>query len=108
MKHLIISSCVVLGMSATGALAQKDSPNQPSQTQPGNDTQITAKVRQAITQDQTTGTAAQNVRVTSHNGMVTLKGKVSSAQEKDAIVAKAKEVAGDANVKDEISVAKSK
>ncbi len=69
---------------------------------------MAAKVRQALTTDQNIGTAAQNVRVTSHNGMVTLKGKVSSEQEKDAIVSKARQVAGEGNVKDDITVSKSK
>src|SRR5258708_7518520 len=108
MKHLIIKSVLAIGASGAALLAQTPQNPQSSQPQPGGDSQMAAKVRQAITQDPTVGTAAQNVRVTSHNGMVTLRGKVTSEQERDAIVAKAKQVAGDANVKDEITVAKSK
>lgn len=111
MKHFVTKS--ILALSASGMLLVAQSPPSSqdppsSQATPGSDTQMAAKVRQAIMQDPTAGTAAHNVKVSSHNGMVTLRGRVTSEEEKDAIVAKAKQVAGDANVKDDITVAKSK
>ena len=114
MKHLIAKSVLALGASGLLVLAQSASPqtprtvpDQPGQSQTSNsDSQMASKVRSALMNDQTVGTTAHNVHVTAKNGMVTLKGKVNSEPERDAIVSKAKEVAGDSNVKDEITVAK--
>jgi osmotically-inducible protein OsmY len=112
MKRMITSSILALGASGMMLLAQSQPPSsQPPKKTPTSqttDTQMATKVRQAIMQDQTLGSAAHNVKVTSQNGMVVLRGKVSTADEKDAILAKAKQVAGDTNVKDELTVAKSK
>jgi osmotically-inducible protein OsmY len=126
MKHIITKSVLALGASGVMLLAQSTPPQSPQQRTPrssdpssqttpsgqtgsqASDSQMAAKVRQALMDDQTVGTTAHNVRVTSHNGMITLKGKVNSEQEKDAIVSKAKQVAGDSNIKDDITVAKQK
>jgi osmotically-inducible protein OsmY len=112
MKHFMAKSVLALGATSVMLLAQSSPPAasdpQSSQATPASDTQTAAKVRQAIEQDQTAGSAAHNVRVTAKNGMVTLRGKVTSEQEKDAVVSDAKKIAGDANVKDEITVSKSK
>ncbi len=48
--------------------------------------------------------SAHNVKVISRNGTVTLKGKVTSDQEKKAIEDKATELAGPGNVTDELTV----
>jgi hyperosmotically inducible protein len=107
MKHLVTKTLFALGASGALLLAQTPTPKSTDpQTAPtgANDTQMASKVRQALMDDQTTSTDAHNVRVSSHNGMVTLKGKVASDTEKDAMIAKAKQVAGDSNVKDEITV----
>jgi len=58
--------------------------------------------------DSTLSSTAHNVKVTSHGGMVTLRGKVNTNEDKDAIIAKAKEVAGSTNVKDELTVSAKK
>jgi len=112
---LITKSILTLCASGIMLMAQSPTPQQktPRSTEPStqtgsqtSDSQMAAKVRQALMDDQSVGTTAHNVRVTSHNGTVTLKGKVNSEQEKDAIMTKAKEVAGDSNIKDEITVSK--
>jgi len=111
MKHLMIKSILALGASSVMLMAQATPPSQPPSSQgsqTSTDSQMVAKVRQAIAGDQTAGPIAHNVHVTAKNGMVTVRGKVNSEQEKDAVVAKAKQIAGDANVKDEITIAKSK
>ncbi len=115
MKHFMAKSVLALGASSLMLMAQSTprqhpttSEPQTSQTTTGTDSEMASKVRQAISQDQTAGSMAHNVRVTAKNGMVTLRGKVSTEQEKDAIVSDAKKVAGDSNVKDEITVSKSK
>src|SRR5579885_1169571 len=120
MKNLISKSVLALGASGIMLMAQSTTPQNPQQRTPrstepssqttpsgshtSSDSQMAAKVRQALMDDQAIGTTAHNVHVSSHNGMVTLKGKVNSESEKDAIISKAKQVAGDSNIKDEITV----
>jgi osmotically-inducible protein OsmY len=114
MKTLIC----ILGVSGL-LMAQATPPTVPPQNPPSSkdtmkdqspsgDSQLASKVRKAITDDPALSTTAHNVKVSSHGGMVTLRGKVNSQDEKDGILAKAKEVAGSTNVKDELTVSASK
>jgi osmotically-inducible protein OsmY len=109
MKKAIVQSMLVLGAAGMLAVAQtypQTAPQTHGTTGSMSDTQMSSQIRQAIMNDQNAQSVAHNVRVTAHNGTVTLKGKVNSTEEKDAIVKDAKQIAGDANVKDEITVAK--
>jgi len=72
------------------------------------DSELAAKVRRAITEDKSLPSSAHNVRVTSQDGNVVIRGRVNSTEEKESILAKAREAAGSANVKDEITVSKTK
>jgi len=107
---MIVHSILALGACGMMAFAQATPQTTPSQTQgtanTNSDTQMSQQIRRAIMNDTTTQPVAHNVHVTTKNGMVTLKGKVDSSEEKDAIVSHAKQIAGDSNVKDEITVAK--
>jgi osmotically-inducible protein OsmY len=49
-------------------------------------------------------TYAHNVKVISQGGKITLKGPVRSEDEKNALAAKAAEIAGASNINDELSV----
>jgi len=73
-----------------------------------SDRQLTQEVRRALVKDKSLSTYAHNVKVVAQGGMVTLKGPVHSEQEKQAVEAKAAEVAGADKVKSEISVAPDK
>ena len=68
------------------------------------DRTITQQIRQAITSDDSLSTNAQNVKVISQDGNVTLRGPVKSENEKTAIEAKAKQVAGVKRVDNQIEV----
>jgi hyperosmotically inducible periplasmic protein len=70
-----------------------------------DDRKITQEVRRAITSDDTLSTNAQNVKVITDNGTVTLRGPVNSAKEKTEIEAKAKQVAGVKRVDNQLEVA---
>jgi hypothetical protein len=70
-----------------------------------SDRKLTQQVRKAIMDDKSLSTYAHNVKVITRDGVVTLKGPVSSEDEKKAIEAKATEVAGAGKVVDEITVA---
>lgn len=58
------------------------------------DVELTRKVRQELVNDKTLSTDAQNLKIITLNGMVTLRGVVSSADEKAKVDALAKKVSG--------------
>jgi osmotically-inducible protein OsmY len=70
-----------------------------------SDRELTQKVRKALMEDKSLSTYAHNVKVVSRDGTVTLKGPVRSAEEKQAIEAKAVEVAGAGKVNNQLTVA---
>jgi osmotically-inducible protein OsmY len=102
MKKKIVSGILACAASGLLAYAQSVPAPQPAST----DSEMTSKIRQALMDDSTVGSAAQHIRVNTKNGVVTLRGRVDSSQEKDEALAKAKQIAGDANVKDEMSIKK--
>jgi osmotically-inducible protein OsmY len=87
---------------------QRDrSPNEPTADKQQNnrsDRDITQQIRKAITSDKSFSEYARNVKVITQNGQVTLKGPVRSDDEKSAIEIKAKAIAGDANVTNDLTV----
>ena len=88
---------------------QRDrNPNEPTadqQKENATDRQLTQQIRRAIVKDKSLSTDAHNVKVITQNGSVTLKGPVKSEQEKQAIEAKAAEIAGAGKVTNELQVA---
>jgi len=108
MRKLVLQSVLAIGASGVMLFAQSTPPAQPPAAQGtmSTDSDLTSKVRQGLMDDTVVGTSAHKIRVSTRNGMVTLRGKVDSAREKDAAVAKAKQIAGDSNVTDEITVKK--
>jgi len=69
------------------------------------DRTITQNVRQAITSDDALSTSAQNVKIVTSDGTVTLRGPVKNEKEKQDIEAKAKQVAGVKRVENELEIA---
>ena len=70
-----------------------------------SDRELARQIRRAIVKDKSLSSYAHNVKVVSQNGTVTLKGPVRSESEKEAIEAKAKEVAGStATVNNQIEI----
>jgi hyperosmotically inducible periplasmic protein len=65
---------------------------------------ITRSIRKALVDDETLGTNAQNVKVITVDGMVTLRGPVTNAEEQARIVVIAKQAAGQDRVQDELEV----
>jgi hyperosmotically inducible protein len=64
------------------------------QLQNESDLQITATIRQAITDDDSLSVNAHNVKVITRNGMVTLRGPVDSEAEKTRLQAIAQKTSG--------------
>ena len=83
------------------------SPNEPTADQQKDnrsDRDITQQIRQSIMKDKSLSTYAHNVKIVTQNGQVTLKGPVRSEDEKNAIEAKAAQVAGDGKVTSELNI----
>src|SRR5215510_9718303 len=69
------------------------------------DRTITQNIRQALTADDSLSTNAKNVKIITNDGTVTLRGPVKNEQEKTAIEAKAKQVAGVKSVDNQLEIA---
>jgi len=84
----------------------RDASTQTSGDQAENpaDREISANIRRAVVADDSLSTNAHNVKIITSNGMVTLRGPVKSAQEKAAVEAKAKQVAGVTRVDNQLEV----
>jgi hyperosmotically inducible periplasmic protein len=82
-------------------------PAQPTADRQSNtrtDVSITRDIRRAIVKDKALSTAAHNIKIITQQGQVTLKGPVRSDAEKQAIEAKATEIAGAGHVTSDVSV----
>ena len=69
-----------------------------------SDIGITAEIRKAIVKDGAMSMAAKNVKIVTTKGKVTLRGTVTSDDEKSKVEAIAKRVAGDAQVDNQLEV----
>jgi osmotically-inducible protein OsmY len=91
---------------------QRDrNPNEPTadqQKENTSDRQLTAQIRRAIVKDKSLSTDAHNVKIVAQGGNVTLKGAVKSDAEKQAVEAKAAQIAGQDKVNSELQVAPAK
>jgi hypothetical protein len=127
--RLALLTCLLAGMG-TLASAQDNSPQTPpdnTQTPPDNtkvnqrdkdqteptadqqkenqsDRDIAQQIRKSVMDDKSLSTYAHNVKIIAQNGMVTLKGPVTSDDEKKAIETKAAAVVGQDKVTSELEV----
>ena len=83
----------------------KASPTADQQKMNATDRELARKIRASIMSDKQLSTYAHNVKIVAQDGKVTLKGPVRSEEEKNAIEAKATEVAGTGNVIDQLEIA---
>jgi hyperosmotically inducible periplasmic protein len=68
------------------------------------DLNITRQLRKSIVDDKSLSTDAKNIKIITVDGKVTLRGPVSNEQERTDIAAKAGQIAGAANVNNELQV----
>jgi hyperosmotically inducible periplasmic protein len=80
-------------------------PTADQQKENSNDRELAQQIRRALVKDKSLSSNAHNVKVITQNGAVTLKGPVNSEQEKQAVEAKAAQIAGADKVNSEIQVA---
>ena len=69
------------------------------------DQELTLSIRQAIMDDDTLSPTAKNTSVVTLDGVVTLRGRANSSDEKQAIAAIARSVPGVKRVDDQVGVA---
>ena len=79
-----------------------------TQTNAKADRQTTAQIRKAILADKTLSTYGHNVKIITRNGMVTLKGPVSSEAEKQKVADAAASVISPDKVTNQLTVAEAK
>jgi len=120
--RLALLTCLLAGM-ATLTSAQDSSPQTPpdntkvnqrdkDKTEPTADQQkenpsdrdIAQQIRKSVMKDKSLSTYAHNVKIIAQNGLVTLKGPVTSDDEKKAIETKAAAVVGQDKVTSELEV----
>lgn len=70
------------------------------------DIELTANIRQLLTQDESLSVNAQNIKVISRGGKVTLRGPVETAQERSKVMAMVQKVAGVNSVDNQLEVDK--
>jgi hyperosmotically inducible protein len=68
------------------------------------DAELTRQIRREIMREKTLSIYAQNVKIISMNGLVTLKGPVRTEDEQLKILHKAQNLAGAANVVDQMDI----
>lgn len=86
--------------SANGAGA----PTADQQGQSASDVKITADIRQAVMSEKNISVNAQNCKIITNNGAVTLRGPVDTQAEKEMIERKARAVAGVTSVDNQLTV----
>lgn len=68
------------------------------------DLKLTATIRQQVVKDQSLTMTAKNVKIITAGGLVTLRGPVKSAEEKEKIETIAKAAAGEGKVDNQLEV----
>lgn len=76
------------------------------QSESETDRTMTQRIRQAVVDDDSLSTNAKNIKIITTNGIVTLRGPVDSEAEQLRVLAKAQELAGPKNVKNQLEVHK--
>jgi osmotically-inducible protein OsmY len=89
--------------SAFAAQSQSATAGAAQQSNQSSDLTITRNIRRAVIKDKSLSMAAHNVTIITKDGKVTLKGKVKSDAEKQAVESAATNVAGAGNVDDQLT-----
>jgi len=122
MKTLIIASALVVAAGCNRPEARKEPPppdntkvnerdhgdsvTPPNQDEDTEDVEITAEVRKELMSNHDLSTTAQNVKIVTQKGVVTLRGPVETAAEKRTIHAAAQKAPGAQRVDDQLEIEK--
>ena len=104
---ILISCTVVFAQAPDNSKTNqqdRDSATADQQAENQGDRDLARKIGKAIIDDKNLSMCAHNVNVIARGGTVALRGPVPSDEERAAIESKAVEIAGAANVKNELTV----
>ncbi|HZS60007.1 MAG TPA: BON domain-containing protein [Gemmatimonadaceae bacterium] len=115
LRRLMVVAIGVACVVAVGAQApdntarnagdrRPDAKTADQQSNATHDVDITRQIRRAIVADKALSTNAHNVKIITRGGRVTLKGPVQNPAEKQLVEAKAIDIAGAGNVRNQIRV----
>ena len=112
-RSITLSCCVALPLALFASPQQADNtrenknnlPTADQQKETKGDRELAGKIRKAIVADKSLSTYAKNVKIIVQDGTVTLKGPVRSAEESQAIQAKAQELTSPSAIHNEMTVA---
>jgi hyperosmotically inducible protein len=83
---------------------RQDAPTADQATNARTDRELMQKIRRSLMDDKSLSTYAHNVKIIASHGKVTLKGPVTSEEEKHSVEQKAADVAGAGNVTNELTI----
>lgn len=69
-----------------------------------SDREVMRQIRREVVKDKSLSTYGHNVKIISQNGKVTLKGPVRSQEERNTVDQYARQIAGDGNVTNELTI----
>ena len=95
--------CAAAPSRASAAQTQSAVAGAAQQSNQSSDITITRNIRRAVVKDKSLSTEAHNVTIITRDGKVTLKGRVRSEAEKQTVETAAANVAGQANVDDQLT-----
>ena len=72
----------------------------------GADAKLAARIRRAVTEDDSLSTDAHNVKIIVENGRVTLRGPVKNREEQEKVGRLAQNIAGSGNVTNQTDIAR--
>lgn len=121
LNSIVLSIAVGTTVAGTAALAANEADEYPpddtgrnvrdrddmtltseDQSEKKTDRDLTQKIRQAVVEDDALSSDAHNIKIITVDGIVTLRGPVKSAEERNAIGAKAVKIAGAGKVKNQL------
>ena len=104
---LVVPASAALAQDNTGANKTDRQQGMPTADQAKNNTsdrELMSRIRKSVVADKDLSSYGHNCKIIAQNGKVTLRGPVRSEEERRTIEQKAREVAGDGNVDNQLTV----
>src|SRR5438270_758774 len=101
---LIASLCAMFTACENPRDMRDTRDNRSSTSQDTNDQQVANEIRQRINNDRSLSNDARNIQVSASRGTISLKGNVTSEQEKNHVLNLAKQFAGNRSIDNKLSV----
>lgn len=110
MRVTALAAALTMGAGFLGAIGcdrnERTATTATDQSENAADREVSQKIRQAIVADDSLSTTAKNVKVvTTPDGVVTITGNVNTPAEKTNVIGKAKQLAGNRKVIDDLQIA---